>query len=347
MAASAVTASDETNSPETTLPGTTSNETATDESTSTASLIHLEVEDLHDDERVDKVLFECTALSRTQAARLIREGRVLLDEKPITKPSQKVSAGQALVVQIPEPIPIQAQPEDLPLTILYEDEDLVVVDKASGMVVHPAPGHATGTLVNALLHHVRPLSGIGGAMRPGIVHRLDKDTSGTLVIARNDRTHRALQTMFAAHDIHRAYIAICVRVRGPGLDDHGTFHTRHGRDPNDRIRFTGKSGPREAISHYTVLERFDNGAMLVRMELQTGRTHQIRVHLSEAGCPILGDELYGGNAVANASITPRLALHAAELGFHLPWKEALSFRQALPEDLERVCQKLRAGASWR
>lgn len=315
--------------------------------TDSPSVLSIEVEDIFDDERVDKVLVETTPLSRTQAARLVQEGRVSIDGKTATKASTKVSAGQMLRVEIPEPVPIEAQPEDIPIEILYADEDLVVVDKPCGMVVHPAPGHYTGTLVNALLHHIKPLSGIGGAMRPGIVHRLDKDTSGTLVIARNDRTHQALQEKFAKHDIHRAYIAVCVRVRGTGLEDSGTFHTRHGRDPNDRIKFTGKAGPREAISHYQVLERFANGAMLVRMQLETGRTHQIRVHLSEAGCPILGDELYGGNAVANASITPRLALHAAELGFELPWKEALHFERPLPADIQAVVDKLRAGASWR
>lgn len=311
------------------------------------SLLLLEVEDELDNERLDKVLVESSSLSRTQAARLIKEGLVLVDGLPITKASQKVGAGQLLRVTLPEPVPIDAQPEDIPLEILYEDDDLVVINKPSGLVVHPAPGHPSGTLVNALLFHIHPLSGIGGAMRPGIVHRLDKDTSGTLVVARNDRTHHTLQAMFAEHDVHRAYLAICVRVRGPGLEDSGTFHTQHGRDPNDRIRFTGKSGSREAISHYTVLERFSNGAMLVRMQLETGRTHQIRVHLSEAGCPILGDELYGGNAVAKASITPRLALHAAELGFKLPWKDELSFERPLPDDLERVLERLRGGASWR
>ena len=315
--------------------------------TQTEPFLLVDVEDDLDDERIDAVIVEATPLSRTYAARLIRDQRVHIDGKLVTKPSKRVQSGQHVQIHVPDPEPIEALPEDLPLEILYQDEDLVVVDKAAGMVVHPAPGHRTGTLVNALLHHIQPLSSIGGALRPGIVHRLDKDTSGALVIARNDRTHHELQQRFARHDIHRAYLAICVRVRGPGLEDSGTFHTRHGRDPADRIRFTGKSGPREAISHYRVLERFENGAMLVRMELETGRTHQIRVHLSEAGCPILGDEIYGGTAVARASIAPRLALHAAELGFHLPWKNELNFNQPLPEDMQRVLEKLRAGASWR
>lgn len=247
-----------------------------------------------------------------------------------------------------QPRTLETIPQDIPLEILYEDDHVVVVNKPTGMVVHPAAGHYDGTLVNALLFHCAGrLSSVGGAVRPGIVHRIDKDTSGALVCSKTDEAHVLLQGQFAAHTVKRQYIALCARTTGRGIGGSGTFRTRHGRHLTDRKKFTGKSGDREAITHYEVLEHFRDGAALVRCKLETGRTHQIRVHLSEAGAPILGDPIYGGTSVARSHLVTRTALHAQTLGFVAPNGEELYFEADPPEDFQNALDRLRRGATWR
>ena len=309
--------------------------------------IVLEVGDDEDGERLDRWLGLASELSRSQAARLVQDGAVTVDGVPARRVSQRVQAGSEVALVLPEPVAISAQPQDIPIDIVWQDEHCVVVNKAPGMVVHPAPGHPDGTLVNALLFHCRDLSGIGGAIRPGIVHRIDRDTSGLLVCAKTDVAHRSLQRQFADHSCERSYQAIAVRTSGVGLLDAGTIRTRHGRHPTDRRRFTGAAGPREAVTHYEVLARFVDGAAHVRCRLETGRTHQIRVHLSEAGAPLLGDELYGGRAVARSRLIGRTALHAESLGFAAPDGTWRRFTAAPPADFASALERLEAGQSWR
>ena len=213
------------------------------------------------------------------------------------------------------------------------------------MVVHPAPGHADGTLVNALLHHCRDLAGVGGELRPGIVHRIDRDTSGLIVATKNDAAHSCLQAQFAAHTVLREYRALCAHTRGPALDDEVTFETRHRRHPSDRLRFTGQhGGDRHAVTHVTVVERFVDGALEVACTLETGRTHQIRMHLSEAGYPLLGDPLYGARRCGDARLDgfPRQALHAFRLGLVHPRSgEAMRWEVPLATDFATLLDELR------
>lgn len=301
-----------------------------------------------DGARIDAFVAAHTELSRAQASAAIDDGRVSVDGIPARRGSARVRAGAVVAVTFAPAAPVGVAAQALPLSVVYEDDDVIVIDKAAGMVVHPAPGHPDGTLVNALLHHVGDrLAGVGGALRPGIVHRIDRDTSGLLVATKNDRAHGHLQAQFAAHTIARQYRALCAHTSGPGLADRGTFDTRHGRHPVDRKRFTGTRGPRRAVTDYTVLERFVDGASHVACELHTGRTHQIRVHLGEAGAPILGDPLYGGRAVASTRLIARLALHAYSLGFELPDGRSLYFEAPPPEDFRSALERLRGGASWR
>lgn len=308
---------------------------------------HVEpVADTDDGARLDAYLADQTDLSRSRAAQLIRDGAVTVDRAPETRPSRKLRTGNVVTIDVPAPTDAVALPQDIALDIVFEDDMVIVVNKPAGMVVHPAPGHTDGTLVNALLHHCGDLSGIGGERRPGIVHRIDKDTSGLLVATKSDDAHQALQVQFAAHTIERTYEALVARTHGIGLDDTGTFETRHGRHPTDRKRFTGVNGTRNAVTHYRVLERFEAGAAYVVCTLETGRTHQIRMHLSEHGCPILGDPLYGGKSASSTSIVPRLALHARTLGFVHPRGEQLRFEVELPGDLRHGLDKLRRGARW-
>jgi 23S rRNA pseudouridine1911/1915/1917 synthase len=308
---------------------------------------HVEpVADTDDGARLDAYLADHTDLSRSRAAQLVRDGAVSVDDATETRPSRKLRAGATITIAVPEPVEAVAVPQDLPLDIVFEDDAVIVVNKPAGMVVHPAPGHPDGTLVNALLYHCGDLSGIGGERRPGIVHRIDKDTSGLLVATKSDDAHQALQAQFAAHSIERTYEALVARTHGMGLDDTGTFDTRHGRHPSDRKRFSGAHGTRNAVTHYRVVERFEAGAAHVVCTLETGRTHQIRMHLSEHGCPILGDPLYGGRSASSTSIVPRLALHARTLGFIHPRGEALRFEAELPGDLQHGLEKLRRGARW-
>lgn len=308
--------------------------------------LSVEVEDGGD--RIDVVVGRFPGVSRSQAARSIAAGAVRIGDRLVTRASERVPAGSMVTVRVERPSPIDAMPEDLDLAVVFEDRDVIVVNKRAGMVVHPAPGHASGTLVNGLLYHCGDLSGIGGALRPGIVHRIDRDTSGLLVATKNDNAHQWLAAQFAAHTVERQYLAICLRLRGPGLEAHGRIESGHGRAPNERKRFTGQlDTPRRAITNYRVLERLPDGALFVSLQLETGRTHQIRVHMSELGCPLLGDPLYGGRAAINGSLIQRTALHAATLGFTLPGGSRVRFAIDPPRDFADALEALRHGRSWR
>ena len=254
-------------------------------------------------------------------------------------------------IEIPEPAAAEPAAEAIPLEVVFEDEHLLVLDKPAGLVVHPGAGRASGTLVNALLHHVKDLSGVGGVLRPGIVHRLDRGTSGLLVVAKDDATHRALAAQFATRGVEKEYIALVLGVPAPRQ---GEIDKPIGRHPVHRKRMAVRPGGREARSSYRVLEAFD-GAALLRVTIHTGRTHQIRVHLSSIGHPVAGDDTYGGartpdgrRASARQALTGlrRPALHAARLAFDHP-RDArrLSFESPLPPDIEGVLAVLRATAS--
>lgn len=298
--------------------------------------------------RLDKALAEATGLSRARVQGLIDEGRVDVAGKTATSASMKVAGGAPFRIIIAAAMPAEALPEDIPLTIAYEDAHLIVVDKPAGMVVHPAVGNITGTLVNALLHHCRGnLSGINGVARPGIVHRIDKDTSGLLVVAKSDAAHEGLAVQFAAHTVHRRYIAVCAGHPSPAQ---GTIDARVGRSDADRKKMTvlpkESSRGKTAITHYTVLERLDDAAV-IECRLETGRTHQVRVHCASIGHPLLGDPAYGRTPKSLRADLERLgfarqALHAAELGFAHPLTgENVQFRSDLPPDMAELIDQLR------
>jgi len=298
--------------------------------------------------RLDKALAEATGLSRARVQGLIDEGRVDVAGKTASSASMKVAADTPFRIIIAAAMPAEAKPEDIPLTIAYEDQHVIVVDKPAGMVVHPAVGNITGTLVNALLHHCRgQLSGINGVARPGIVHRIDKDTSGLLVVAKSDAAHEGLAVQFAAHTVHRRYIAVCAGHPSP---PEGTINARVGRSDADRKKMTvlpnNSSRGKSAITHYTVLERLAHAA-LVECRLETGRTHQVRVHFASIGHPLLGDPAYGRTPkplrpVLEALAFTRQALHAAELGFvHPVTGETLRFGSELPQDMQELIDQLR------
>ncbi|MBE2248214.1 MAG: RluA family pseudouridine synthase [Myxococcus sp.] len=289
-------------------------------------------------ERYDRFLAaRLPALSRARIQALIDDGHVTVAARAI-KASGRVQGTEQLIVEVPDAVPAAPQAEALPLSVLYEDKDVLVVDKAAGMVVHPGAGHHDGTLVNALLHHVTDLKGVGGELRPGIVHRLDKDTSGAMVVAKHERALVSLQKAFASREVEKVYLAI---VAGAPPDD-GTFRTLHGRHPVHRMRFTGrlKTG-KVAVTHFRVKERLV-GAALVQVTLETGRTHQIRMHFAEAGFPLLADELYGTRASAKLEAAPRLALHAHRLVFaHPRTGKPVAAVSPLPADLVRAVKALR------
>jgi 23S rRNA pseudouridine1911/1915/1917 synthase len=298
--------------------------------------------------RLDKALADATGLSRARIQNLIDEGRVDVAGKTANSASAKVAADTPFRIILAAAMPAEAQPEDIPLTIAYEDAHLIVVDKPAGMVVHPAVGNITGTLVNALLHHCRGnLSGINGVARPGIVHRIDKDTSGLLVIAKSDAAHEGLAVQFAAHTVHRRYIAVCAGHPSPAQ---GTIDARVGRSDADRKKMTvlpnNSSRGKSAITHYTVLERLDDAAV-IECRLETGRTHQVRVHCASIGHPLLGDPAYGRTPKSLRPVLERLgfarqALHAAELGFaHPVTGEVVQFRSDLPSDMAELIDQLR------
>ncbi len=284
-------------------------------------------------QRLDQALAQLVGVPRAQAQRWIKAGRVALDGGS-ARPAQRVAAGAEIVVDPPALSPLAALPEPIPLAILYEDADLIVIDKPAGLVVHPAPGHPGGTLVNALLHHCRDLAGIGGVLRPGIVHRLDRGTSGVLVAAKRDAAHAALAAQFHDHSIERVYLAL---VRGVPGTESGHVERAIGRHPTDRKRMSvsARRG-RAAETQWRVAQRFArSGVALLEVRPATGRTHQIRVHLTAAGMPIVGDPVYGRGGEAFGLERP--ALHAAVLGFTHPTNgERMRFEAPLPPDLADV-----------
>jgi 23S rRNA pseudouridine1911/1915/1917 synthase len=282
--------------------------------------------------RLDLALSALAECSRSQARRWIELGHVRVNEKPV-QPSLRVRSGDLVEATPPDPEPADAVPEPIALSVLYEDADLIVLDKPAGIVVHPAPGHAGGTLVNALLHHCEDLAGVGDVLRPGIVHRLDRGTSGVLVVAKNDLAHRHLSEQFREHSVHRVYKAL---VRGlPGVES-GQVDLAIGRHPRDRKRMTvRRQGGRAATTLWRVERRFPRSERtLLEVRPRTGRTHQIRVHLAAVGLPIAGDPVYGRRGRTPLELElARPALHAEQLGFSHPRSGArLEFAAALPAD---------------
>lgn len=265
------------------------------------------------DARLDVFAAEAADITRSRAGALIREGCVLVNGSQQAKAGCKLRAGDRVTVRIPEAEPASVEAEDIDLDILYQDADVAVVFKPSGMVVHPAAGNERGTLVNALLKHLDNLSGIGGEIRPGIVHRIDKDTSGLLLVAKNDRAHVSLSDQIRAHSVHRAYQAIVI---GNLRDDEGFVDAPIGRHPTDRKRMAVVPGGREARTNWRVLERL-RGATLIEARLTTGRTHQIRVHMASIGHPVLGDPVYGPKKSPYPVAGGQL-LHAFQIGFVHP-----------------------------
>jgi 23S rRNA pseudouridine1911/1915/1917 synthase len=296
-------------------------------------------------QRLDRFLVSVLGdYSRSQIQRLIAEGRVRVGTREV-RPNHPVHTGDRIVVTLPEPIPTTIQPEDAPLEILHEDADIVVVNKPAGMVVHPGAGHASGTLVNALLHHISDLSGIGGELRPGIVHRLDRGTSGVMVVAKNDAAHQELSRQFHDREVEKEYIAL---VWG---DVHAgrRIDAPIGRDESNRKKMSARARrSREAVTRIVYAERVHPALTLVRVAIHTGRTHQIRVHLSAIGHPIVGDSLYGGvhrrvpgdlRAITHMT---RPFLHAARLAFlHPSGHRRMEFESPLPPDLQKVLDDLR------
>jgi len=286
-------------------------------------------------ERLDQfVARQLPELTRSRVQKLISEGRVAVAGAR-AKASLRLEAGQMIRVDVPVPAAAQAQAEAIPLDILYEDADLLVVNKPAGMTVHPSPGHASATLVNAILAHCDDLSGIGGVLRPGIVHRLDRDTSGVILVAKNDAAHRSLAQQLKARTIEKTYLAL---VEGTPRPPEGTIDAPIGRDPRNRQRMTVVEGGREATTAYRVVERC-TGVSLVEARPKTGRTHQIRVHLAAIGHPIAGDRVYG-----HASrIVRRQALHALRIAFDHPRTGArVTFEAPLPSDFTHALDAARA-----
>lgn len=288
--------------------------------------------------RADVFLAAKLGVSRSNMQKLLEDGRVKRGEK-IIKANYKVRAGEMFVVDIPEPEPIEAVPENIPLDIIYEDDDVVVLNKARGMVVHPAPGNYTGTLVNALLYHCSNLSVINSAIRPGIVHRLDKDTSGIMIVAKNDAAHISLSQQIQSKTAVRTYLAV---VRGNIKTDSGTIETQIARDKTDRKKMAVvKEGGRDAITDYEVLERFGKYT-LVRCKLRTGRTHQIRVHMEYLGYPLVGDPKY--SPMKTPFGIKGQALHSHTLEFtHPRTGERMKFEAPLPEDMHKIITRLHNG----
>lgn len=296
--------------------------------------------------RADRFLAEAIgSLSRSRVKALIEAGQATRDGVPVRDPAESVRPGARYRLRIPPPVPATPQPQAIPLSILFEDADLIVVDKPAGLVVHPAPGNLDGTLVNALLAHAGDdLPGIGGEKRPGIVHRLDKDTSGVMVVAKNDATHQSLSKLFAAHDLERIYTAL---VWGAPRPERGTIEAALGRHPVDRKRMAvRKAGGRAALTEYWLDKRFGPPlapiASLVGAKLGTGRTHQVRVHMAHIGCPVVGDPVYGrktrnGGAPEALKAFPRQALHASVLAFRHPKTgKNVRFTTELPEDFRKL-----------
>ncbi len=303
--------------------------------------------------RLDRFLADRIAeLSRTRLKALILEGAVEVSGRTVRDPEYRVNAGDEIAVGVPDAEPAKPAGEKIPLDIVYEDKDVIVIDKPAGLVVHPAAGNRSGTLVNALIAHCgASLSGIGGEKRPGIVHRLDKDTSGLLVVAKNDAAHRSLSEQFADHgrtnELSRGYLAFAWGAPKP---ERGTIDAPIARDPRSRVKMAVRKGGKESVTHYEVLQKYPGSdgkpvASMIECELETGRTHQIRVHLAKAGHPLLGDAVYGAGFQSKAVLLPqqtqaalkalnRQALHAFRLAFSHPRTgKLLSFKSKLPKDL--------------
>ena len=272
-------------------------------------------------------------LTRSRLHALIEEGQVRLNGS-WAKPAQRLRAGDQVSLTVPPPRELDLIPQTIPIDLVYQDDQLIVLDKPAGLSVHPGPGHPDGTLVNALLARCPDIRGIGGAIRPGIVHRLDKDTSGLMVVAKTDQAHQGLSQQIKARQVTKGYLAVATGVLNPSR---GSVEAPIGRDPRNRKRMAVVTGGREARSHYRVLEEF-SGCQLVELYLESGRTHQIRVHLAYLGHPLLGDQLYG----RSSPVVKRHFLHAHHLGFAHPLTgEPVEFRCRLPQDLQQALQTLK------
>lgn len=307
--------------------------------------------------RADKYLGKvCADFSRSRLQGLIADGQVLLNGKVLSTASLKTEEGDVFSVSIPEAVPCEPQPEDIPLDVVYEDDDVIVINKPAGLVVHPGAGNWSGTLVNALLHHCGDsLSGIGGVVRPGIVHRLDKDTSGLIMVAKNDHSHQHLSEQLADRSLSRVYNTF---VFGVPMPIKGTVDRAIGRHRHNRLKMSVMSNaPREARTHYLVLENFSDAVSLVECKLESGRTHQIRVHMEAIGHPVLGDTLYGvqqtalisnlkkggysSDIIKNILSLERQMLHAKEISFiHPRTEEEMTFSCDLPEDMSKALKSL-------
>jgi 23S rRNA pseudouridine1911/1915/1917 synthase len=290
--------------------------------------------------RMDKVLArhpQTGSLSRSQIKKYHGDGLVLVNGAVVPL-KYKLADGDYVSISIPAPIPLKVEPENIPLEILFEDEHVIVINKQAGIVVHPSPGHEHSTLVHGLLHHCRDLSGIGGVLRPGIVHRLDKDTSGVLIVAKNDTAHHFLVKQFKDRLVKKAYYAILA-----GFPEYmrGTISTMIGRHPIHRKKMAVlENKGRVAISHWQILECFQNHCY-VRIDIETGRTHQIRVHMAHLGCPVLGDNLYGGKK-SKVPVVPRQCLHAGKLIIaHPATNRVMKFKAPLPSDFSHPLQSFR------
>lgn len=298
--------------------------------------IELFAEESDEGKRLDVFLKEHTSYSRSRLAELIREGNAAVGSRVILKPSEPLSSGDTVVLTVPEVKETALEPQDIPVSILWEDEDMAVIDKPSGMVVHPAAGNEDGTLVNALLYHLSGLSGIGGERRPGIVHRLDKDTSGIIVIAKNDFAHMRLSDQFRDRTMEKHYLAA---VYGSMKEDSGRIDRPIGRHPVNRKKMAIVEDGRSAVTEWTVLQRFRE-ATLLDVHILTGRTHQIRVHMQSIGHPVLGDRIYAPQIKTKVKIA-RLMLHSFKLTLDHPRTgERMTFEAPLPAEFEEIVNKL-------
>ena len=288
--------------------------------------------------RIDRYLSEQVAeMSRAHLQKLLKDGGVTVNDRPV-KSSYKVAEGDKIQLDIPEAVEPEIVPEEMDLDILYEDKDIILINKPKGMVVHPAAGHATGTLVNGLMAHCRgDLSGINGVMRPGIVHRIDMDTTGVLIVCKNDQAHNAIAEQLKVHSITRKYYAI---VHGVVKEDEGTVHAPIGRHPTDRKKMSiNEKNGKDAVTHYRVLRRFRRFTY-IECQLETGRTHQIRVHMASIGHPLLGDHVYGPAKCPFSGLQGQ-TLHAGVLGIiHPTTGEYMEFQAPLPEYFETLLKKL-------
>jgi 23S rRNA pseudouridine1911/1915/1917 synthase len=302
------------------------------------------VEGSHHRLRLDQFVSTVANISRSQAKDLIEDGLVSVNGEIVKKPSFKVKEGQRISFEVPEPEPLELEPEDIPLDIVYEDRDIIVINKPAGLVVHPAPGHSSGTLVNAILYHCKDLQGIGGTLRPGIVHRLDKDTAGLIVVAKNDLAQQSLIEQFKNRTVGRFYRAL---ILGIPKKDHDRIVIPIGRDKFDRKKFSPRTtSPKEAITNYWIIEKFPkHNVSEIKCKLETGRTHQIRVHMSHLGHPLLGDRTYGYKPSRIEDETLRKlidevgmhALCAYYLAFDHPRTgKRLEFEIDLPEGYKRI-----------